>query len=111
MPLDRLAGRLGRPARIKRPDAGQQSEIVAAVDDLLERLPRPWKKTCLTRSAVLYHLLRRSNVPVELQIGVKRDRDGFAAHAWITREGRPYLESTVPAYEVIATFPPIHGHG
>lgn len=75
------------------------------VDELLAWLPRPWRKTCLTRSVVLFHLLRRSGVPVELCIGVKREQDGMAAHAWLVREGAPYLELETPSYEVIAKFP------
>jgi hypothetical protein len=104
--LDRLASRLARPARgVKRPSADQQVAIAEAVDRLLERLPSPWRKTCLTRSIVLYHLLRRSGVPVELRIGVKRQQDEFAAHAWLTREGSTYLEVESPTHEIIASFP------
>jgi hypothetical protein len=102
--LDRLAARLGRPARVKRPSAEQQAAIAASVDRLLDRLPFPWRKTCLTRSTVLFHLLGRSGVPVELCIGVRRNGDAFSAHAWLTRDGISYLETEPPGYEVIATF-------
>jgi hypothetical protein len=106
MTLDRLANRLGRPARgVKRPSVDQQAAITAAVDRLLERLPSPWRRTCLTRSLVLYHLLRRSGVPVELRIGVRRHQDAFTAHAWLTREGSAYLEEQTPPHEIIASFP------
>lgn len=75
------------------------------VDALLGRLPPPWRKTCLTRSVVLYHLLRRSGVPVELCIGVRRANQEFAAHAWLEREGRPYMETgEVTDYEELARF-------
>jgi hypothetical protein len=103
--LDRVVGRLGRPARVKRPSAAQQAAIAEAVDRLLGRLPAPWRRTCLTRSIVLYHLLRRSGVPVELRIGVKREQRAFAAHAWLTREGATYLEVEPPSHEIIASFP------
>ena len=78
------------------------------VDYLLYRLPRPWRHTCLKRSAVLYHLLRRAGRPVQLHIGVRRDEQGkFAAHAWLVRDGLPYLERAPAAslHNVIARLP------
>lgn len=78
---------------------------MARVDALLGRLPPPWRRTCLTRSVVLYHLLRRSGVPVELCIGVRRENQEFAAHAWLERERRPYMEvAEAGAYEELARF-------
>jgi hypothetical protein len=65
------------------------------VDALLRRWPPPWRYTCLKRAAVLYHLLRRAGRPVELRIGVRRaggTGGALAAHAWLVRDGVPYLE-------------------
>lgn len=43
---------------------------------------------CLSRSMMLWWLLRRRGVATELRIGVRK-RDGrFEAHAWIELEGR-----------------------
>lgn len=82
------------------------------VDHLLRRLPGPWHRTCLKRSAVLYHLLRRAGRPVELYIGVNRSsqpgKGDIAAHAWLVRAGEPYLEAHPEhalSHVVIARFP------
>jgi hypothetical protein len=82
------------------------------VDRLLRRLPGPWHRTCLKRSAVLYHLLRRAGRPVELCIGVNRTsqpaKGDIAAHAWLVRAGEPYLEAHPDhalSHVVIARFP------
>jgi hypothetical protein len=79
------------------------------VDRLLCALPGPWRHTCLKRSAILYHLLRRSGLPVELCIGVRRDAAGpLTAHAWLIRDGIPYLEraeSPSTTHTPIARFP------
>lgn len=80
------------------------------VTDFLHRLPRPWYPTCLRRTIVLYHLLRRAGLAVELWIGVQRSAESgaIAAHAWLVRDGEPYLEpdDTTPGqYRVIARFP------
>lgn len=98
-----------RPA----PVAALDDAILARwVDRLLRRLPGPWHRTCLKRSAVLYHLLRRAGRPVELCIGVNRSsqpaKGEIAAHAWLVRAGEPYLEAHPEhalSHVVIARFP------
>jgi hypothetical protein len=105
VPLDRLAHRLGRPRTLKRPSAEQQEAIMRRVDALLGRLPPPWRRTCLTRTAVLYHLLRRSGMPVELCLGVRASNGKVEAHAWMEREGVPYMEGEgMKDYEELARF-------
>jgi hypothetical protein len=88
--------------------AFEDGAIADWVDRLLYALPWPWRYTCLKRSAVLYHLMRRDGRDVELCIGVRKDSGGrLTAHAWLLRAGLPYLESN-PApseYRVIARFP------
>jgi hypothetical protein len=105
-----LAARLGRPRGRVGPGHGPDDASLARwVDGLLRRLPAPWRRTCLKRTAVLYHLLRRAGRPVEMWIGVRRDAAGtLVAHAWLMRDGAPYLESgSDPAsrHAVIARFP------
>ena len=103
-----LEGR-GQPV----PDAALDDTTLARwVDRLLRRLPGPWHRTCLKRSAVLYHLLRRAGRPVELYIGVHRQSEPgkgtIAAHAWLVRGGEPYLEAHpehASSHVVIARFP------
>jgi hypothetical protein len=97
------------------PEAGLPSfedrAIAEWVDRLLYALPRPWHHSCLKRSAVLYHLLRRDGRAVELCIGVRRDAAGaLTAHAWLLWAGLPYLEpshAAPEAYRVIARFPEV----
>ena len=46
--------------------------------------------TCLTRSLVALWLLGRSGCVATVSIGVNRDgSDSFAAHAWVSHNGRP----------------------
>jgi hypothetical protein len=48
-------------------------------------------------------------MPAELCIGVRRDPKGaVAAHAWLLRDGQPFLERDpvgLAAYQTIARFP------
>jgi hypothetical protein len=100
-----IAGR-GMPAE---PDGRVDDPALAEwVDRVLERLPPPWKRTCLRRAVVLHYLLRKAGRPADLVIGVKRDeQQALAAHAWLSREGMPYLERGAEAaasYQVLTTF-------
>lgn len=110
--LDKLSGWIGR-RRSPSPPAGDVDDPALAewVDRVLSRLPPPWKKTCLRRAIVLHYLLRRAGRPADLMIGVKRDeQQALAAHAWLVRDGVPYLEpGTDPlgAYQVLTSFPAI----
>jgi hypothetical protein len=107
MPVDRLVKRLG--ARHRNYSDPPVQTLADEVDAWLTRLPWPWRTTCLKRASILYALLRRSGDDVQLHIGVKREADRtFAAHAWLMREGRPYLEpaaSEFATFTVITAFP------
>jgi hypothetical protein len=47
----------------------------------------PISSTCLERSLSLWWLLSRQNVATQFRIGVKKDGEKFAAHAWVERNG------------------------
>jgi len=47
-----------------------------------------WQPRCLTRSMVLYDLLRKQGDPAELVIGLKEQASSSDAHAWVELEGR-----------------------
>ena len=114
VPLNRLVPRLGGARPEQKPLPFDPAKAASGVDAVLRRLPWPWRGTCLKRSVVLYWLVRRVGVPVELQVGVKRTPAGILeAHAWLARDGRPYLEPGVGSgrdelaaeFSVIARFP------
>lgn len=44
----------------------------------------PWTGSCLTRSLVLYAMLRQHGHRPTLHLGVDGDVTSFAAHAWVT---------------------------
>jgi len=43
--------------------------------------------TCLERSLCLWWLLARQGIATEFRIGVRKDGEKFAAHAWVERDG------------------------
>jgi hypothetical protein len=107
-PLDRLASSwVARRGAHRFPADGER--VAAAVDRLLAPLPWPWTGTCLRRSAVLFALARRGGLDPRLCVGVRRDEQGVVrAHAWLERDGAPWLEpshTAVERYAVIARVP------
>lgn len=107
--LERLTGWVAR----RRPagDAGKVWDVALAewVDRVLGVLPPPWRRTCLKRALALQYLIRRAGSSAELHVGVRRDEAGeLRAHAWLVRDGRPYLETGRDlnnVFQVLATFP------
>ena len=106
--VERMLMRAARLQSTHRPD---DSDAAQWVDAWLARLPRPWTYSCLRRATVLYYLLRSAGQPVSLCIGVRRDAGGvLRAHAWLVRDGAPYLEPArsgerVAEFKEIARFP------
>jgi hypothetical protein len=109
MSLSRLCGRLSRWSRHGTSAESPPPDSIAWwVDRVLHHLPWPWHHTCLKRAATLFYLLRLSGYPVELRVGVRREKGKeLEAHAWLTLQGEPFLEpptAGVPTFSPIATF-------
>lgn len=90
--------------------------IVKFADYILSRNFWIDKNTCLKRSLVLYHFLRRIGMNVHMCIGVRyyngpktddmlRKLEG---HAWLLYKGKPYLEkeiSEITTFKTTYCFP------
>ncbi|HKV27399.1 MAG TPA: lasso peptide biosynthesis B2 protein [Candidatus Acidoferrales bacterium] len=48
---------------------------------------------CLSRSIVLWWLLRRRGIPTQLRIGARKTGNVFEAHAWVEMAGLPINDS------------------
>lgn len=92
-----LASLLGRRRLPPAPSRRRIEELdasVAAVQRFLTPLRRP---TCLTRGLVLYHVLRRAGLNVQLCFGAGYPAGEFAAHCWLIHDGKPFLEPRDPS--------------
>ena len=59
----------------------------------------PAGTSCLKEALVLSRLLARRGIPTTLRIGVGRQADAFAAHAWLEQDGRVILgDGDIDAY-------------
>jgi hypothetical protein len=112
VPLDRIARWIARRPLPPRPDDGVDDAALAEwVNRVLTTLPPPWRVTCLKRAVVLCYLVHHAGRPAELQIGVRHDEHGaLAAHAWLVRNGAPYLESGMEratSFQLLTAFPSV----
>ncbi|MFN0111302.1 MAG: lasso peptide biosynthesis B2 protein [Blastocatellia bacterium] len=55
----------------------------------------PFEITCLPRSLVLWGMLRRAGLAADLLIGVQKEADVFAAHAWVEYRGQAVNEDAM----------------
>jgi len=69
------------PRRIRRFASDEVGWISWAVESLAAR---PWiNALCLPRALAAHAMLRRRGIASRLCLGVARDKDEFAAHAWV----------------------------
>lgn len=47
----------------------------------------PVHPSCLVKSLTLWWLLERQGIQSQLRIGIRKEKDGFEAHAWVERKG------------------------
>jgi len=90
--------------------------IVKFTDYIFSRNFWIYRSTCLRRSLVLYHFLRKAGIDVQICFGVRYEekspnRDAtktFEGHAWLLYKGEIFLERNddiVKAYTVTYRFP------
>lgn len=96
----RVAPRAGRPAAATR-IADHWTLALSRV-----RAYSPLPGNCLSRSLVLWWMLRRRGVPVTLHLGVSRRDAQLAAHAWVEQEG-VVLNDT---QDVRSRYAPLHSY-
>lgn len=62
--------------------------------------------SCWKRSAVLRRYLQLNGIETEVVFGVRRQDETLAGHAWLERDGAPFLEREPPHYTVTYRYPP-----
>ena len=86
-----------------RSASASAAALARRVDRWLARGHWLWRSTCLTRTLVLYTMLRQHGYRPRLHIGTTGPAHRFHAHAWISLGGAPLaeFESTVDYVEVL----------
>ena len=96
MPLPRVL----RLTDARRRGRGEWApEVIARLVDRLH--PICWK-----RAAVLRRQLLLNGIETQIVFGVRKETDRpFGGHAWLERDGRPFLEATAPDFVVTFRYP------
>lgn len=94
-----------QPAR-PRPRTPAEAEALAArvafvVPRVAARLP--WRADCWVQALAARSWLARSGVSSEVIIGVRQDRGGFEAHAWLRHGDRIVTGGEVGGYAPLVT--------
>jgi hypothetical protein len=63
----------------------------------------PYKATCLRQSLALWWLSRRRGLPVQLRIGVGKEREIMQAHAWVELAGTVINDSVSIAEDYVVS--------
>lgn len=62
--------------------------------------------SCWKRSAVLRRYLLLNGIETEVVFGVRKENQELKGHAWLERDGAPFLEREEPQYNVTFRHPP-----
>ncbi len=83
--------------------AASSSPVAARITHLVEAVYRrlPFSPTCLTRSLVIYRLLRARGIPCQLRIGLRKSGAALEGHAWTELDQTP---AEADGFEVMLSF-------
>lgn len=91
LPLSAVLALCDRWPRLATHDLAP-AQLANRVRRWLARGRGPWESTCLTRSLVLYALLRQHGYRPQFFVGVAGSAQRFDAHAWVTIDDKPVAD-------------------
>ena len=89
----------------KRRTRRVSAERLAAIADRIFDRADPRHRSCWKRAAVLRRYLLLNGIETAVVFGVRKGEERLAGHAWLERDGRPFLEETEPDYVVTFRYP------
>jgi len=88
-----------------RPRGSMTPEQIASVIDRVFRTDL-LHRSCWKRAAVLRRYLLLNGVETAVVFGVRKGEETLAGHAWLERDGQPFLEQKEIDYVVTFRYPP-----
>ena len=85
-------------------DLPRLQAIVYYTDRWLTIFPYNPKGSCLPRSLLLFGFAQRCGFPVKIRFGVRGLGTGLVGHAWLTLNGKPFLENTRKCEQMVETY-------
>ena len=93
------------PSRIpSHTDPSLLAKAVRYTGIFLRCIPFPLRGPCLPRALVLYYVATRAGFPVQLHCGVRRAGATLEGHAWLSFQGKAFLEGDNPDHSYAITF-------
>ena len=81
------------------------NDLSSAIDALLGLDMLMFKPKCWKRATILHRYLALNGIATSIVFGLRKEEGELKGHAWLQSEGRPFLESEPPLYNVTYTFP------
>jgi hypothetical protein len=82
------------------------NRLAQSIDLLLSADVLFLRPICWKRAAVLRRYLSRNGISTQIIFGVRKElKKEVDGHAWLERDGEPFLEKIPPDYVVTYTFP------
>jgi hypothetical protein len=80
------------------------AERLAALADAIFRADI-LHRSCWKRAAVLRRYLLLNGIETQVVFGIRKGAEELAGHAWLERDGTPFLEAGEPDYVVTFRYP------
>lgn len=79
--------------------------LATAIDRLLALDLWMLRPSCWRRAIVLNRFLALEGIATRIQFGVRPTHQGLAGHAWLDRDGQPFLEHSTDSHVVTFSLP------
>jgi hypothetical protein len=87
------------------PSADVAARLARTVDRLLRLDMFMFRRSCWRRALVLHRFLALHGIGSRVNFGVKTTGGELQGHAWLERDGQPFLEDDAGAYVVTFSLP------
>ena len=87
------------------PSADVPARLARAIDRLLRLDVFMYRRSCWRRALVLHRFLALHGIDSRVNFGLKRTTGELQGHAWLERDGQPFLEDDAGAYVVTFSLP------
>jgi hypothetical protein len=91
--------------RMNSNDDVDVNDLSSAIDALLGLDMWMFTPKCWKRATVLHRYLALNGIATSIVFGVRKEANELRGHAWLQADGRPFLESEQPLYNITYSFP------
>jgi hypothetical protein len=105
MPLPRAHQLVSARLRARPAGSDTPARLAQAIDRVLGLELFMFKRSCWRRALVLHRYLALHGFESRVNFGLKKTTGELQGHAWLERDGQPFLEDDAGAYVVTFSLP------